>query len=79
MDAGVNANFPAYPGADARYGSAWHGLTKREAFAKAAMVGLLAADAQEAFGYEGAAQCAVNHADALLAELAKEKPDGPDG
>lgn len=45
------------------------GLTKREWFAGMAMMGLLSCDAQ--LGYEEAANHAVRHADALLAELAK--------
>ncbi len=49
-----------------------HGLTKREAFAMAAMQGLVA----NGFSVDtaGSSQFAVKHADALLAELEKDQP-----
>jgi len=45
------------------------GLTKREAFAMAAMQGLLAADMESGWGANEAALQAVIQADALLAAL----------
>ncbi len=79
------ANYPAYPAnpqvmIDAHSGGSWEmaslGLTKRERFAMAAMQGMissgdmeLAEDGVESF----IAECSVKYADALLAELAKEK------
>ena len=51
-----------------------HTLTKRERFAMAAMQGLLARRPTELCTAENVARWAVGYADALLAELAKEKP-----
>ena len=47
------------------------GLTKREAFAMAAMEGLTASDTENNMTYEGIVTGAVLMADALLKELAK--------
>ena len=62
---------PAYPPPSA-FPTAT-GLTKREEFAKAAMQGILAhtRDVQWVMPPEQVAKLAVQHADALLAELAK--------
>ncbi len=50
-----------------------NGFTKREHFAAMAMQGLLASESRESLfdTTEGAARCAIEHADALLAELEK--------
>lgn len=48
------------------------GLTKRELFAAMAMQGILT-DKGYRCDYNFTAQVAINHADALLAELAKEE------
>lgn len=45
------------------------GLTKREMFAMAAMQGLLAKHGDDDYPAESIASYAINHADALLAEL----------
>jgi len=50
------------------------GLTKREHFAGRAMQGILASDTQVVVTQEACVKLAVEHADALLAEL--EKPKG---
>lgn len=61
---------------DGGWGSA--GLTKREAFAVAAMQGMLASNFDQSFQpaitlpYAELANQSVNYADALLSELAKE-------
>ena len=58
----MNANLPA------------DRLTKREQFAMAAMQGIMASNHYSKFQVDmGIAQAAVSAADALLAELAKEK------
>lgn len=57
---------PAYPVAD--YKPDWSGMIKREAFAMAAMQGLLASQDIDA----RVSVQAVKFADALLEELAKE-------
>lgn len=49
------------------------GLTKREYAAIAALQGLLAADSHGTLSYQGAAEQAVGHTDALLAELERTK------
>lgn len=54
------------------------GLTKREYFAAMAMQGLLASDAKVDAGELTRAWIAVQHADALLTELAKERPNETD-
>ena len=61
---------PAYPRAHAYLAS---GLTIRQEFAKAAMQGLLANPTEEAWHStaERIARIAIEHADALLAELQK--------
>jgi hypothetical protein len=68
MDAKKNGNNPAYPSAPD-----WHvcdqGLTKREAFALAALQGAVN---HSEYPPAIAAKHAVAYADALLAELAKE-------
>lgn len=79
------ANYPAYPVnsqvmIDAHSGGSWEmaslGLTKRERFAMAAMQGLMARDIGAAYNSQNlhvVAKTSVKAADALLAELAKEK------
>lgn len=65
-----NADLPAYP---SRFGPNSPGLTKREAFALAAMQGFCANQSTtftEASGRQ-IAEYAASHADALLAELEK--------
>ncbi|HEY3494563.1 MAG TPA: hypothetical protein VGK73_07750 [Polyangiaceae bacterium] len=67
------ANEPAYPAELDSFNKGLSGLTVREAFAMAAMQGLLAAES-EADGFyqpDKLAHAAVVRADALLAELAK--------
>jgi len=73
-----NSEQPASPifNSDGECNQFDRGLTKRERFAMAAMQGLissgdmeLAEDGVESF----IAECSVKYADALLAELAKEK------
>ena len=74
MTAPTLGSEPAYPldGAGAPTG-----LTIRQEFAKAAMQGILAhtRDVQWVMPPEQVAKLAVQHADALLAELAKPKAD----
>jgi hypothetical protein len=78
-----NADMPAMPITDnegsvvgASYAFVWGdklaciGLTKREHFAGLALQGILCGDPSERF--DTAAEYAVKHADALLAELNKE-------
>lgn len=73
-----NPNDPAYPNAstfvsESHAWTSFPGLTKREAFAMAAMQGLLAK--HEGYSEDSKlcmAQAAVACADALLKELAKE-------
>jgi hypothetical protein len=77
MDAKTNGAAPAYPdGSTNEWGNAIHaGLTKREAFAMAAMQGIRANSSwadRASFHSDAVAQQAVADADALLAELAKE-------
>jgi hypothetical protein len=51
------------------------GLTKREHFAAQAMIGLLAyTDEADGYAHDKIVPLAVKMADALLAELAKERP-----
>jgi hypothetical protein len=78
-----NADTPAMPLNNPHYDGNWDkelfigmGLTKREAYAMAAMQGLLASDAVSAIDFETAsewyesnAEASVKHADALLAAL----------
>jgi hypothetical protein len=73
-----NADSPAVPVQNAsRY---YPGLTKREAFAMAAMQGLLSSqESSIVFYFHGdqdntIARMAVNHANNLLAELARVQP-----
>ena len=78
-----NGNAPAYPKLGAwlagpngsEYVSGSDGLTKREAFAMAAMQGILAGPeaVTEACAPGDIARYAAQAADALLAELAKER------
>lgn len=74
----MNADEPAYPTIIERdhpmgpIAVKCGGLTKREAFAMAAMQGLLAYGIDTG-NYAQLASDAIKHADALLAELAKEK------
>ena len=81
-----NGNSPAYPvevewldgkprGKQTSSRSAWEsGLTKREAFAMAAMQGFLANEQNGSEAAADIAQWSVVTADALLAELAKDTP-----
>ena len=55
------------------FNSNLNGCTKRELFAAMAMQGILANDNNNEFTASGAAFSAIEYADALLAELAKEK------
>jgi len=71
-----NSNECAYPVLETEIGINFHaGLTKREAFAMAAMQGLLANSESNSWSeeqwYEQFSKQAVNHADALLKELEK--------
>lgn len=72
-----NADKPVYPVPERDYNkfsehaAPWCGLTKREAFAMAAMQGILA-NRDPLNNYEMAKE-AVNIANALLSELEKEK------
>lgn len=72
-----NSNEPAFPRATQNM---WTGLTKREYFAAMAMQGLLSGlgfvekDGQVGLiSHEELAKPSVDYADALLAELEKEK------
>lgn len=67
------ANDPAYPcpTGDSGYG----GLTIREHFAAMAMQGLIASMTDVGVDEALTAKLAVIQADALIAELAKEKPN----
>lgn len=65
-----NGNAPAYPWGDS--GNRWGGLTKREAFSMAAMQGFAAADPNSFLTMNDAIETAVEWADLLLAELAKD-------
>jgi hypothetical protein len=67
-----NADMPAVPVQDAR--RYYPGLTKREAFAMAAMQGLLANPETTPASAQEIAEWSVYQADALLAELAKVQP-----
>jgi hypothetical protein len=67
-----NADMPAAPVQDAR--RYYPGLTKREAFAMAAMQGNLASPETAGAGAQEIAQWSVYQADALLFELAKVQP-----
>ena len=82
MDANQNGNAQAYPilGALQPNGHAYKpvydrgsGLTKRELFAAMALQGLLVGEVGGQHPYS-LSRDAVAHADALLAELAKEAP-----
>lgn len=55
-------------------GFGYQGLTKRELFAGMAMQGLLAKHGEDDYPAETLSQYARKHADALLAELAKDQP-----
>lgn len=55
--------------------SYYHGLTKREYFASSAMRGLLSNSSTNILTFFDTASDAVNHADALISQLAKEKSD----
>lgn len=66
-----NQAFPA-PGTEFTHG--YLGLTKRELFAAMAMQGICASEPSEKLDYEHTAHFAVEHADALIAELAKVRP-----
>ena len=62
-----NGRSPAHP-----FVGGGPGLTKREEFAKAAMVGILSSLPQTAdYDAKETARIALEHADALLEELAK--------
>ena len=68
----MNADQPAYPSfnwisQDGKQNPS--GLTKREEFAKAAMQGILSNN----LPWDNIVKASVDYADALLAELAKEK------
>ena len=82
-----NADMPAMPCGESyktqqSYGGDWveckkgalhNGLTKREMFSMYIMAGL-AADSECVGNTEAIARCAVDWADALLAELERRKP-----
>ena len=71
----TGANWPAYPVTEDSYHEPSRGLTKRELFAAMAMQGLSSNPAMCTMSDGPAsaiAQWAVQHADALLAELAKD-------
>ncbi len=69
-------NQPAYPlELDADCGP-YSGMTIREAFAMAAMQGFLAQDTSQELEQWDIVHWSVEHADTLLAQLAKEKDDG---
>jgi hypothetical protein len=79
----MNADQSAYPQVPYRtvdgstvtidaYMSGFSGLTKREEFAKVILAGMLASDVSPGDVWDYARE-AVKYADALLAELAKEK------
>ena len=69
-----NGEQPAYPTEYAKHGKQSIGLTKREAFAMAAMQGIMASnECGVAHHPETAASWAVSVADALLEELSKTK------
>jgi len=78
MDATAKAlgNSPAYPWGE--HGTALGGLTVRQLLAGMAMQGMCASHTKEDGNFrshmQGIAECAVDVADALLAELAKEQP-----
>jgi hypothetical protein len=65
-----NGNDPAYPCDIGPYMR--NGLTKREAFAMAAMQGFIAC--RNNWDAEQIAAASIEQADALLAELSKESP-----
>jgi len=74
-----NANRAAFPYVVDITGKVVTGLTKREAFAMAAMQGFLGEPGSAQYAYDigiarRVAQCAVLHADSLLEELAKPQP-----
>ena len=73
MTAPALGSEPAYPCREP--GCMYHGMTIRQEFAKAAMQGILAhtRDVRWVMPPEQVAKLAVQHADALLAELAKLK------
>ncbi len=72
------ANEPAYPVPATEHTPPVYGLTIREHFAAMAMQGLLASRERYAdhwrIEWNSIASCAVKQADALLTELAKERP-----
>jgi|TARA_R110000803_G_scaffold34063_1_gene74525 hypothetical protein len=58
-------------GGESSYNPECQGLTKREAFAMAAMQGLIASDIENIYTTTDIAEISVTQADALLKELAK--------
>lgn len=71
------ANEPAYPvrrDVVERLTPAWHGLTVREEFAKAAMTGILARQDVDLTAPMQGAIVARHWADALIKELEKVQP-----
>lgn len=71
------ANTPAFPIQKAQYTDAYGGhpgMTLRQHYAGLALQGLVASNGE--LGYRIAAEQSVQHADALIAELEKEKADG---
>lgn len=66
-----NANAPAYPSHGSMGEVAYQGLTKREAFAMAAMQGCLASDREQALTQGQVVDWSIRLADAMLEELEK--------
>ena len=67
-----NADMPASGIPETDWNGFYHGLTKREMFAVAAMQGILS-NSNDRYTYEQLAGHAVAQADALLSELEKQK------
>ena len=65
------SNFTNAHGGSDEFYSNNEGLTKREAFAMAAMQGLIASDVENVYTTTDIAEISVTQADALLKELAK--------
>lgn len=67
-----NSDMPAMP-TQVNGGDIYGGLTKREYFAGLAMQGFLSADVNSDWHKDDCVKIAVQHADALLAELERAK------
>jgi hypothetical protein len=65
------SNFTNAHGGSDEFYSNNEGLTKREAFAMAAMQGIIASDVENVYTTTDIAEISVTQADALLKELAK--------